>query len=417
MSVNNMTIEQSSAFLSAVMSQMSGGSLASVSTGNFTSVAQNALKMGYDPLNTAISQVLSRTIFSIRPYNGKLKGLVKEPSRWGGMIRKINYIDGALEDDQGLYKTGTTPYVNGDVPTPDQYAIRKVATWQSNFYASEVYSRVFTTWIDQLDSAFQSPEEFGRFIGGQLQNINDQLEMTADARARQALINFIGGKIQLEIDSDPATHVVHLFTDYAADTGVTLTLSTYLAPANFKPFAEWLYARIATLTDMMSERGHNFNFSPTIGGSKKYIYRHTPKDRLRGYFINEAFNQIQAMAISEVFNKEELKMVKLEPINFWQSSADPYNITAEVTVNDSAVNITSATTNDLTTDSVTTKGSPDTPVLGVLFDEDAIGIAIQNEGAYTTPVNIVGRYTNTSYFYRVSVLNDFSESGVVLMLD
>ena len=417
MSVNNMTIEQSSAFLSAVMSQMSGGSLASVSTGNFTSVAQNALKMGYDPLNTAISQVLARTIFSIRPYNGKLKGLLKEPSRWGGMIRKINYIDGVLEDDQGLYKTGTTPYVNGDVPTPDQYAIRKVATWQSNFYGSEVYQRVFTRYIDQLDTAFQSAEEFGRFIAGQLQNINDQLEMTADARARQALINFIGGKIQLEIDSDPATHVVHLFSDYLADTGVTLTLSTYLAPTNFKPFAEWLYAKIATITDMMSERGHNFNFSPTIGGSKKYIYRHTPKDRLRGYFINEAFNQIQAMAISEVFNKEELRMVKLEPINFWQSSDDPYNITAEVTVNDSAVNITSATTNDLTTDSVTTKGTPDTPVLGVLFDEDAIGIAIQNEGAYTTPVNIVGRYTNTSYWYRVSVLNDFSENGVVLMLD
>lgn len=417
MSVNNMTIEQSSAFLSAVMSQMSGGALSSVSTGNFTSVAQNALKMGYDPLNTAISQVLARTIFSIRPYNGKLKGLVKEPSRWGGMIRKINYIDGALQDDQGLYKTGTTPYVNGDVPTPDQYAINKVATWQSNFYGSEVYSRMVTRWVDQLDTAFQSADEFGRFIAGQLQNVNDQLEMTADARARQALINFIGGKMQLELDSDPATHVIHLFTDYAADTGVTLTLSNYLAPSNFKPFAEWLYARIATITDMMSERGHNFNFSPTIGGSKKFIYRHTPKDRLRGYFINSAFNQIQSMAISEVFNKEELKMVKLEPINFWQSAVDPYNITAEVTVNDSAVNITSATTNDLTTDSVSTKGTPDTPILGVLFDEDAVGICIQNEGVYTTAVNAVGRYSNSNYFYRVSVLNDFSENGVVLMLD
>lgn len=417
MSVNTMTIEQASAFLSAVVSQMSGGSLSSVSSGDFTSVAQNALRMGYDPLSTAISQVLGRTIFSIRPYNGKLKGLLKEPSRFGGMIRKINYLDGVLEDDQGLYLSGTTPYSDGDVPTPDQYAIRKVATWQSNFYGSDVYQRVTTRWLDQLDTAMRSPEEFGTFLAGQMQNISDQLEQVNDAKARAALINFIGGKIQLEVDGDTATHVIHLFTDYAADTGVTLTLSTYLAPANFKPFAEWLYAKIATIVDLMSERGHNYNFSPTIGGSKRYINRHTPKDRLRGYFINEAFNQIQSMAISEVFNKEELKMVALEPINFWQSANDPYNIISEVAVNDASVNIASATTNDLITASITTKGSPDTPVLGVLFDEEAIGLSIVNEGVYTTPMHITGKYWNTAYHFNVRILNDFTENGVVLMLD
>ena len=36
MSVNLMTIEQASAFLGAIVGQMQGGPLASVSTGNFT---------------------------------------------------------------------------------------------------------------------------------------------------------------------------------------------------------------------------------------------------------------------------------------------------------------------------------------------------------------------------------------------
>lgn len=417
MSVNNMTIEQSNAFLSAIVTQMQGGALTSVNTGNFTSVAQNALKQGYDPLLTAISQVLSRTIFSIRPYRGKLKSIMVDNQRYGAITRKINYIDGNLEEDQRLYLTGTTPYSNGDVPTPDQWAFRKPRTWQSNFYGAETYQRVTTIYRDQLDTAMTGPEMFREFIGGQIQNVVDQLEQVGDAKARQCLINFIGGKIGLETDNDPATHVIHLFTEYAADTGVTLTLANYLAPANFKPFIEWLYARIATLADFMAERGHNYNYSPTLGGTKTYIQRHTPKDRLKAFFISSAFNQINSMAISEVFNRDELKMIDFTAINYWQSVQDPYNITASVTYNDPTVNITTATTDDLKTATVTTKGTTDTPVLGVLFDEEALGMTIVNEGVYDSGLNAASLHNNRFYHFTNKIWNDFSEAGVVLMLD
>lgn len=417
MSVNNMTIEQANAFLGAIVGQMQGGALASVSTGNFTSVAQNALKQGYDPLLTAMSQVLARTIFSIRPYRGKFSGLMVDNQKYGAITRKVNYIDGALEADQRLYLSGTTPYVDGNTPTPDQWAFRKPKVWQSNFYGAETYQRATTIYRDQLDTAMTSAAMFAEFLSGQIQNIVDQLEQVGDAKARQALINYIGGKIQLEVDNDPAVHVIHLFTEYAADTGVTLTLANYLAPANFKPFVEWMYARIATLADFMSERGHMFNFSPTLGGSKAYIERHTPKDRLKAYFIASEFNRIQAMAISEVFNRDELKMIDFNAVNYWQSAADPYNITAEVTVNDTAVNITAGTTNDLTTDSVTTKGTPDTPVMGVLFDEEALGMTIVNEGVYDSGLNAASLTNNRFWHFTNKIWNDFSENGVVLMLD
>ncbi len=425
MSVNSMTIEQASAFLSAVVAQMDGGALASVSPGNFTSVAQNALLSGYDPLSTAISQVIGRTIFSIRPYNGKLKFLWKDDQKFGGMLRKVNYLDGALENDQGIYYSGTTAYTDGQVPTPDQYAIRKPAVWQSNFYAWEQYQRVTTRYLDQLDMSLRGPEEFGQFLAGQMQNISDQLEEVNDAKARQALINFIGGKIRLaSLDvfssAKQAPHVIHLLPEYHAETGANLTAANYLAPANYKPFVEWLFARIATLADMMSERGRNYNFSPKISNAKAWIKRHTPKDRLKAVFIASEFNRIQSMAISEIFNKDELKMIDFEPINYWQSSADPMNIIASVTVNNGTTNITSATTNDLETASITTKGAssnPDKPVIGVLYDEDAIGLSVVSEGVYTTPMHITGKYWNTAYHFNTRVLNDFTENGVVLMLD
>ncbi len=430
MSVNGMTIEQASAFLSAVVAQMDGGALASVSPGNFTSVAQNALLSGYDPLSTAISQVIGRTIFSIRPYNGKLKFLWKDDQKFGGMIRKVNYLDGVLEDDQGLYYSQTTAYTNGQVPTPDQYAIRKPAVWQSNFYAWEQYQRVTTRFLDQLDMSLRGPEEFGQFLAGQMQNISDQLEEVNDAKARQCLINFIGGKIRLDTTDvisnvKQATHVIHLLTEYNAQTGASLTAANYTAPANYKPFVEWLFARVATLADMMSERGRNFNFSPKIGATaqtatKAWIKRHTPKSKLKAVFIASEFNRIQSMAISEVFNKDELRMIDFEPINYWQSSADPMNIVASVAVNNGATAITGPTVNDLETASITTKGqssNPDKPVIGVLYDEDALGLSVVSEGVYTTPMHITGKYWNTAYHFNTRVLNDFTESGVVLMLD
>ncbi len=413
MSVNNMTIEQGAAFLTLVVRQMSGDQLATVNTGNLTSVGQNMLRTAYDPLNTAISQVLSRTIVSNRPYTGQLRGLLKDPDTWGGMIRKINYIDGVLEDGQSLYLTGTTPYVDGNVPTPDQYAIRKVATWQSNFYGSYLVQKVITVWRNQLQTAFDSPAAFAQFIAGQMQNVNNQLEQVGDAKARQALINYIGGKMILEADNDPATHVIHLFTEYAADTGVTLTVANYRSPANYKPFIEWLYARIATLVQYLGERGYKYNFSPTIGGQKRHLHRNTPKSMIRGYFISEAYNQIQSMAISEVFNADRLQMVALEPINYWQSSDDPYNIDATVTVNDTSVDITGASTNDLKTAAAQSTA----PILGVLFDDEAVGTSIKEESVLTTPVHITGQYSNTAYNYRYGVYNDFTENGVVLMLD
>ena len=413
MSVNNMTIEQGAAILSLIVKQMSGDQLATVGVGDITSVGQNALLTSYDPLNSAVSQVLGRTIVSNRPYTGQLKSLMKSDTMWGGMIRKLNFIDGVLEDGQSLYITGTTPYSDGDVPSPDQYAIRKQAVWQSNFYGSYLVQRVMTRWISQLRSAFDSPEAWTEFLAGQMQNLNNELEEVGDARARQALLNYIGGKIVLETDGDAATHVVHLFTDYMSDTGVTLTTATYRSPSNYKPFVEWLYAKIATLVQYMAERGYRYNFSPTIGGAKRHIKRATPKSLIRGYFISEAYNQIQSMAISEVFNADRLKMVELAPINFWQSSDDPYNIDVEVTVNDTSVNILGPTTNDLKTDAVKTTA----PVLGVLFDDEAVGISVKEESILTTAVHITGQYTNTAYNFRYGVYNDFTESGVVLMLD
>ena len=58
MAINDLTITDIYSVANAVVTKAQGGT-ASANTSDFTTIAQLALKNGYDPLTTAISQVLS----------------------------------------------------------------------------------------------------------------------------------------------------------------------------------------------------------------------------------------------------------------------------------------------------------------------------------------------------------------------
>ena len=66
--VNDMTVFQAGTILQSLVKQATGQAVIAASTpGEFVSVAQTALKTGYDPILNAMSQMWGRTIFSIRP--------------------------------------------------------------------------------------------------------------------------------------------------------------------------------------------------------------------------------------------------------------------------------------------------------------------------------------------------------------
>lgn len=421
MSVNTMGIEQAMTILSAIVGQMQGTQPAEVNVGNFTSVANNVLRTGYDPLNTAISQVLARSIYSNRPYKGKLGGLRVDSQKYGAITRKINFIDGALENDQQLYKTGSTVYADGDVPAPDQYAIRKPKVWQSNFYGAETFQRVTTRWKNQLDTAMSGPREFAEFISAQYQNVDDQLEQVHEAQRRQALINFIGGKYVLSTTDTAGTHVLHLFTMYNDMVNPTtdISISNYMQPDYFKDFVEWFYGILQTYISFMSERNSIYHYNPKGIGN---IQRHTPANRMKAYMNTGFFNQVQSKVLSAVFNRDELKMVDFEGVNYWQSIENPTSIIAKVSVNDPAVSLQTGSSNDLKDYQVTTEVASGqqiqmAPILGVLFDEEAVGMTIADHWQMDTNINAATGHTNTFWHFTDKIWNDFSENGLVLALD
>ena len=388
MAVNELSFAQSAAFLTDLYEQATGQKLtiSVVDSGSFTTVAQMVLKTGYDTVINSISQVLSRTIFSIRPYTAKFNGIFVDSERWGNITRKINFVDGDVENDD------REPLTDG--ASVDPWVINKPKVLQTNFYGFTKYQRHITIFKDQLDVAFSSPAEFARFISGVMTNVMNQLEQIKEAEARNCLINFIAGKA-----AGDAGNVINVLQAYKDETGTTLTPETMYADANYIPFMKWLYAYINGLTQLIAERTQDFHINVT----GKEVMRHTPADKLKAYMSARAMNAIDSIGLPSIFGADRLKMIDFEPVVYWQNIKDREKIVATPTV--------------LKADGTLEKKTQTTVenIIGVLFDEEALGITRKSEWMQSTGMNPRGGYENVFYHFSVAMWNDFTENGIVLI--
>lgn len=391
MSVNTMSFEQAATLLNAVHNQVTGTSnIAPTDVSGFISVAQKTLAAGYDPVLNAISQVVGRTIFSIRPYNAKFGGIQADAQKWGSITRKLVLADKPLQDNKAF------DLIDGQAV--DMYEVNKPSVLQLNYYGALTYSKSYTIFRDQLDNAFRGPDEFGRFMTMVTQNALDMIEQTKETCARLALCNFIAGKI------DATSDVIHLLTEYNTETAANpaYTAATIKDPANFPAFIKWVYARIATITNMMTERSALYQIQVT----GQEVMRHTPFDRQKVYILNWLLNNIDARVLADTYNYKFLEFADVEAVNYWQAidSPDQINITPTYLDGSGALVTAQAAVNQ-------------TAVMGVIFDEDAIGYTLMNEFSGVTPMNVRGEYWNQYFNYVLRYWNDFTEKGVVLLLD
>ena len=94
MAANTLTYNEIGLLLNTIVTQATGKAvLTPTNTSDFVAVAQIGLLAGMDNLMGAVSQVLSKTIISTRPYSRKFKGLEADSIRYGNHVRKINYVE------------------------------------------------------------------------------------------------------------------------------------------------------------------------------------------------------------------------------------------------------------------------------------------------------------------------------------
>lgn len=385
-----MTFEQSAALLNALRAEATGTNATSqvIDTKDWTSAATTTLAAGYDPVLSSLTQLIGRTIFSDRRYTGKLGIMQVDRQTWGYITRKLSLADVDWENEE--------QYALTDGQSVDMFKIRKPSVLQVNFVGQAVVERHYTVFKDQLDSAFRSPEEFSRFISMVAGNCMDMIEQKRELTRRMTMANFIGGKIA-------ATNgVIHALTEYNAEVGGSYTATTIMAAANYDPFIKWLHARMQTLADLMSERSHLFQINIT----GKVIERHTPARDLRVVMLSKWMNDIKARVMSGTFNDDFLSLAGTEGISYWQNINEPDEINVKPVYLNANGTLTEAT-----------NAVNQAKIIAVMYDWEAMGTTILNEWSMATPMNAAGGYSNMYYHFTNRYWNDFTEKGVVILLD
>lgn len=401
--VNTDTIYQAGTVLADLVQQATGRKVLTPSTpGEFVSVAALAVNAGLDPMLNALSNMWSRTIFSIRPYRSKLSGLEMTADRYGSITRKLTPVsndpvaDAAYTYPMGYDASQTVP--NGNGQSVDMYALAKKDVLQTAFNGESVYADRFTIFKHQLDTAFSSAGEFMAFNEMQLEDRANSLETWKETKKRGLLANMIAA---LSAENHTG-RIIHLLTEYNTATGLSLTATTVMEPANYSSFIRWVIARVNTLARLMSER--SAAFQTIIGG--KNILRHTPANDLRVYLSAEHMDQMDAMALSITYHDDYLKLADVEGVSYWQALSSPKSVSVKPTYTNTSGVVTTSQSNVVVNN-----------IFGVMFDRDALGIASVYEAAYLTPFNTRGEYWNNDYHDVFKTRFDMTEKAVLLLLD
>lgn len=402
--VNDAVFYQASTILNSIVQQASGQAVITpTNTNEFVTTAQTALKIGTDAIMSAISNVLTRTIFSIRPYTRKFRGMEYDESAWGFHIRKLSIADKAVKNDDGFaypagYDSSKADNPLGNGLSVDMQTINKPSILQTNFYGASVIQDSYTIFRDQMETAFQSPERLMEFVSMVTQNMSDKLEKYREEYARATLANWVGSIL----DEKQAARVVHLLSEYNTATGLALTAQSVYQPENFAPFMRWVYARVAAISAMMTERSEMYQ---TVV-NEMHVMRHTPERDQRVYLFAPAKYNTEAMVLADTYHDNYLTQADTERVNYWQSIETPDSISVKPSY-------------------IGTDGAIKTPesnveqagIYGVIMDKEACGYSVVRADSAPAPYNARGRYQNTWFNMEMKNFNDLTEKGVVLILD
>ena len=391
-----MTFTDIAAILAEINKASTGQELTSpiINTADFVSVAQATLLTGYDNLCNAISQVMSRTLFAVRPYSARFGGLEMDGDAFGNHTRKINFLD-----------TDPLADVSYDLPDDgsstgvDPFEIHRPKVLQSNFYGMTSYSRVYTQGKVQLDAAFTGPEQLAQFWSAFAQHYANMRAQDMEGLRRNLIANYMGGMTKTSPQS-----VIYLLDEYNAQTGQSLTATTVYAPGNFPDFARFAFGRIKDVSDLLEERTINFHQNWEIGGQNYNFMRHTPRSMQHLYLFSQTQRQIDARVLSDTFHADRLNYGAFEMVPYWQAvderasvQVSPIYTNADGTANEAGGNV----------------GLDN--VFGFIHDRDAIGY-VPMQANMDSIYNPRGQYTNFWGHYAYRWYNDFTENGVLFLL-
>lgn len=333
-----------------------------------------------DVFTKTLMDKVGRIIISMRPYSGTERSVKRDLIDWGLYVQKVSFKrHDAVENPSYDFTTQANPF---DVK-PQTEIVQKLFSAVSTWSFEDV---VVTN--EQMFTAFSSASQFGAFITGIYQNIDNAYNIAVENIQNLAVNTFMAGIIK----KGKATQKRNVLAEYnVKHAGNELTVDNCLTNADF---LKYVGREIKIVIGNMNKMTVLYNVED--------IPRHTPKDKLVVEVLGQYASASATYLEADTFHDELVKLPRYEEVAYWQASGTGFAF--------EDVSKISIKNTDIDAQEITQGG-----IIACIHDYDAVAAYIdkpRNSSIYNP------RAERTNVFFKATQGYgcDLSENGVIFYI-
>lgn len=354
-----------------------------INTATFIALGDKVLKSDTDTdaFNSALSDVIGRTIISVRVYNGDNDPMVRKPFEFGAALRKI-YVEVGDAQENNSWNIGKESY------NPKFAPIMKPKVAQHLFDKISTYEFGVSIPDDLWFTAFHNEMEMAALISGIFVAQETRMKLSMEHLNNLVRASFIARKLQ----TNKPIVACDLLATYKAETGSEITWKQALRD---KEFIRWSNMTIGMFVDRLVKPSRLFN-------EASYL-RHTPKDLQVLTVLSNYAKASDVYLESDTYHDDLVKLPYYNTVPFWQGTGEDYSF--EQVSKISVILSTEANAQPFELSGV----------IALLSDYEAMGTTIDKPRS-PTERNNHDEYTNYYTKANRGYFNDMSENGIVFYI-
>ena len=376
--------------------------ITAVDTSSFINVGQMCLNQSKEGTLQALANMVARTIITTRSYSGRFTSVEVTSQEWGLFIRKIAFFSGKF-DETKFINTVQNPTTLKDGNSVDMYKISKRYPLEMWYTGQCTLDQTYTTFRNQLTTAFTSESEFSAFLAGITTEVANDVARWKTAENRAVVMNFIGSLY----NTGKAGQKVNLTKEFNAARGTAYTTAELLT-VHLQEFLSFFVSFLQTQTALLEESTDLYHLVPVCtddNGNPLTLLRHTPKSEQKLLLYQPLINDAKSWVYPAIFGPGYLDFGSYEGVTFWQNINDK-----------SAVNVIPSQFNVDTAEQETGAKVKLDYVVGLLYDRRALATVYMQDSVYTTPFNTKGEYYNTEHHWKMNYIQDPTENAILFFM-
>lgn len=379
-----MRINQVAAVLNSINSEMAGETAITsvnedlsniVDVGQELTAGQTDITNFFENYGKKLIDKVGRLVVVDRTYKSTAPNIQRDSWEFGSILEKVRVSVNELTDD-------TTWTLNrGD--KPDQFEYQPAELSAKYFDSYDTFMTQISLPEKTLQSAFKSASAMGKVISAIENKVQMKLAISRDNLVRRTINNLIAEKIARNKD-------INLLALYNTSAGTSLTPQAAMFNASFLKFAVFT---IMKYKKMLNE--------PSVLFGEEGFVNFTPDDKMKMILLDHFSQSAKVFMESDTYHNDIVSLGdNFQTVPFWQGSGVDTSFSFNTI---SGINVKTASTGA----TVATSG-----VVGVIFDEDACAVCMENiqtTGNYASN----GRFYNYFHYVDARYMNDLSENCIV----